>query len=195
VDAVNRCAILGRKGLQACPGQAWWHFLLFAFSILAPFLCRAAPEPRPEYEVKAAFLLNFTRFIEWPADGSVPADAPFTICIRGDDPFGSVLDRMLEGETVHNRKLVIRRIGHQSPHNCHVLFAPRGEKDLSNVLAGLRPGILTVGEDENFLRQGGIIAFAIENRRVRFDINQAAAAKAALRISSKLLNVARFVEK
>ncbi len=90
---------------------------------------------------------------------------------------------------------MIQRIGRQAPESCHVVFAGGADKDLSKVLAGLGPGVLTVGESANFLREGGMISFILENRRVRFDINQSAATKAGLRISSKLLSVARSVEK
>ena len=147
-----------------------------------------------EYEVKAAFLLNFTRFVEWP--GLVDTgDAPFSICILGDDPFGPVLDRIVEGESVNGRRLAIRRIGRPHLNSCQVVFFAGHEKDTAKILAGLSPGVLTIGDGAAFLREGGMIAFVLENRRVRFDINQSAAAKAGIRISSKLLSVARSVEK
>ncbi len=148
-----------------------------------------------EYRVKAAFLLNFTKFIEWPAAALGGAGAPFAICILGADPFGSALDRMVEGETVNDRKLVVRRLGPQPPRGCQMVFAGSIERDRAKMLASLGRGVLTVGEGSDFLRAGGMIAFVIEDRRVRFDINQAAAAAAGLKISSKLLNVARSVEK
>jgi hypothetical protein len=163
--------------------------LLFALALAA-----RAVDPSLEYRVKAAFLLNFTKFIEWPAP-EAPEGAPFSICVLGDDPFGGVLDRMVEGEAVNGRKLAVQRIGRQQPAACQIVFAGRNEKELAPYLAGLGPGVLTVGEDDQFLRAGGIIAFVIENRRVRFVINQGAAAKASLKISSKLLSVARSVEK
>jgi hypothetical protein len=152
-------------------------------------------QPPLEYEVKAAFLLNFTRFIEWPPAAFAAADGPFSICVLGDDPFGRALDRTVEGESVNGRKIEIQRIVRQTPASCQIVFAGGSEKDLPKVLAGMGPGVLTVGEGARFLREGGMIAFMLENRRVRFDINQSAAAKAGLRISSKLLSVARSVEK
>jgi hypothetical protein len=169
--------------------------LIIACAALWVWNALAAVEAPREYEVKAAFLLNFTKFIDWPATASGGADTPFSICILGDDPFGAALDRMVEGESVNGRKLVIERSGSPPPESCQVLFASGSEKDFSKVLAGLGPGVLTVGEGDRFLRDGGMIAFVVEHRRVRFDINQAAASKAELKISSKLLSVARTVEK
>jgi hypothetical protein len=153
----------------------------------------AADRQPQEYEVKSAFLLNFTKFIEWPAPAS--PDAPFTICILGEDPFGPLLDRMVSGETVGGRKLAVHRISRDRPARCQILFASAHERDLSETLSTLPRGVLTVGEGAEFLRDGGMISFVVEDRRVRFDVSQRSALKAGLRISSKLLSVARSVEK
>ena len=147
--------------------------------------------PSLEYKVKAAFLLNFTKFIEWPASQDTDAGAPFTICVLGENPFGPVLDQIIEGETVNGRKLAVRRIGPSEVKSCKVVYVARNEKNSPKII---EPGILTVGEGDQFLREGGVISFVIENRRVRFDVNRAAAARAGLTLSSKLLNVARSVD-
>ena len=141
----------------------------------------------PEYHVKAAYLLNFTKFIEWPAGD---AGAPFTICIAGSDPFGPILDHLVEGETVQGRKIVVRRLDEdgQAPV-CQILYTAGTQ------LASTDPGVLTIGEGEAFVKKGGIIGFVIDNRRVRFDISQRAAHRAGIALSSKLLSVARTVEK
>jgi hypothetical protein len=165
--------------------------LLVALLILSP--SAAADGQAQEYEVKSAFLLNFTKFIEWPAPAA--PDAPFVICILGDDPFGRVLDQMISGETVGGRKLVVQRIARGKPAHCQILFAGANEKDVSEILPALPRGVLTVGEGVEFLREGGIIAFVMEDRRVRFDVSQRTALKNGLRINSKLLSVARSVEK
>jgi len=148
--------------------------------------------PPSEYEVKAAFLLNFTKFIEWPPDAHPPG-SPFTLCILGDDPFGPLLDRVIEGEHVSGRKLTVRRVREADP-SCAVVFVGKSRGLLPRV-ADVPRGVLTVGETDDFLRKGGVIAFAIENRRVRFDVDHGAALRAGLKISSKLLNVARMVVK
>lgn len=162
---------------------------------LQPLVGAAEPSPALEYQVKAAFLLNFTGFIEWPPSIPVSAPASFDICILGNDPFGAVLDQMIEGETRQGRKLAVQRVRRPVPPSCRILFVGRAEKDLDGLLAGLGPGVLTVGDETGFLRAGGMIGFVIDNHRVRFDINEAAAARAGLKISSKLLSVARTVEK
>lgn len=154
----------------------------------------ADEESKLEYKVKAAFLLNFTKFVEWPAAGA-SASAPFSICILGEDPFGTALESIVEGERVNGRRLVVQRVRPHEAQSCQVLFAGKGEGDLGKILQELRPGVLTVGEGTRFLHEGGMIAFVLESRRVRFDINQTAAARAGLLISSRLLNVARNVER
>jgi hypothetical protein len=163
------------------------------FPLVAP--CAGA-EPTLEYQVKAAFLLNFTKFIEWPPETFSDAGSPFVICVLGKDPFGHVLDQLAEGEKVAGRPLEIRRVSASPlPKACQIIFIGGAEKDHPAVPMGLGPGVLTVGEGESFAHAGGIISFVIDNRRVRFDINQSAAERALLKLSSKLLNVARSVER
>jgi hypothetical protein len=162
---------------------------------LLPLAARLfAAEPQPiEYQVKAAFLLNFTRFVAWPqADNADPA---ISICILGDDPFGDTLDQIVAGESLQGRKLTIRRLKRPVPASCQVAFISKTEPDIPALLASIPPGVLTVSEGDTFLHDGGMIAFVIDSRRVRFDINLSAATKAGLRMSSKLLNVARSVQK
>ncbi len=149
-----------------------------------------------EYQVKAAFLLNFAKFVEWPSTAFADSDSPVAICIFGKDPFGRTIDELVQGEEANGRKLIVRRISQQPvPQACQVVFAEGATRDVRNPPSGLGRGVLTVGEGETFVREGGIIAFVIENRRVRFDINQTAAENAALKLSSKLLSVARTIEK
>lgn len=158
-------------------------------------------EPPVEYQVKAAFLLNFTKFTDWPASSFANPDSPITICILGKDPFGPVLDEIVQGETVNARKVNVQRISEPptrqpaGPQTCHVLFVGEPDKDISKTLSSLGRGVLTVGQGDRFLRDGGMVALVVDNRRVRFDINQAAATGAGLSLSARLLNVARTVEK
>jgi hypothetical protein len=165
-----------------------------ALALLPPFVCRAADESL-EYQVKAAFLLNFTKFIDWPPTAFADANSPVAICILGDDPFGGTLNQIVAGEVVNNRKVVAQRTKRiPPPKSCHVLFVSPSEKDVRKTLGGLGPGVLTVGEGEGFVHEGGMIAFVIENRRVRFEINQGVAESAGLKLSSKLLTVAKAIE-
>jgi YfiR/HmsC-like len=170
--------------------------MMFSLVVTSRGALQAADQPVSEYQVKAAFLLNFTKFVDWPSAALPDDGSPISICILGNDPFGGALDLIVEGETVNARKLVVLRL-HRRPaaKACHVLFVAKSEKNVPQLLAGLDPGILTVGEGDNFLREGGMIAFVLESRRVRFDINQKKAESAALKVSSKLLSVARTVEK
>ncbi len=124
------------------------------------------------------------------------SNSPFTICILGGDPFDGVLDQLVAGETVKGRKVRVERLkAPPQPKTCQMLFIGDSEKDLPALLEGLGPGVLTVGGQPGFLRAGGIIRFAIEDRHVRFDINQRAASSAALTLSARLLSVARSVLK
>jgi hypothetical protein len=154
----------------------------------------AASGERTEYQVKAAFLMNFTKFVEWPAAAFQDAGSPLTICILGEDPFGASLDQAVEGETAGGRKVAVQRIRRvPGPKTCQVLFITKSEKSVPETIETAGPGVLTVGESDRFLEDGGIIAFVLQARHVRFDINLRVALRASLVLSARLLNVARTV--
>jgi hypothetical protein len=182
--------ILRKSNLAAVAASA--VLLLGTCAVFA----RADDSRLSEYQVKALDLFNFTKFVDWPATSFTDEHSPFGICVLGDDPFGKFLDRILEGEEINGRKLVIQRI-RRAPEekSCQILFVSGSEKEVSKTLSPLGPGVLTVGEGDEFRRAGGVITFIIENRHVRFDINQRAAGNARLVISSRLLKVARTVER
>ena len=149
-----------------------------------------------EYEVKAAFLLNFAKFVEWPPKAFREAGAPLVIGILGENPFGETLSQLAEGETAQGRPIEIRQIkGPDESNNCHILFLSRSvagqTDDILQRLQGLP--VLTVSEKDNFVRRGGVIGFALVDKTVRFDINAKVAETIQLKISSKLLAVARSV--
>lgn len=149
-----------------------------------------------EYQVKAAFLLNFTRFVEWPSDAFTAPGDPVTICVVGDDPFGESLDAVVQGETVNGRRLKVHRTRDvpELRKDCHLVFVPRSTGRQSEILSALRgTGRLTVGEGDGFLTDGGVIRFVLDQNRVRFEINLAAAEANRLKLSSKLLRLARRV--
>ena len=165
-------------------------------AIASPLLLAAAESTRPEYDVKAAFLLNFTKFVEWPAESFGDSNSPISICILGKDPFGRTLDDIVQGETVNGRKLAVRRLAQMPASNeCQVVYVANTDREAGRGLSNLGAGVLTVGEGDGFIREGGMIGFIVENRRVRFDIKQSAADNAGLKLSSKLLSVARSVQK
>jgi hypothetical protein len=147
-----------------------------------------------EYQVKAAFLYNFARFVDWPADSP---DSPFVIGIVGDDPFRGALESAVKGKTVNGRPVLVRRFtSAESAHGCQILFISGSERGrLQSILDSLNgSAVLTVGETEGFARSGVAINFVIENDRVRFEVNVEAAERVQLKISSKLLSIARIVK-
>jgi hypothetical protein len=167
-----------------------------ACALLLVCTCRLPAQTSLEYQVKAAFLLNFAKFVDWPPAAFTNSESPIAICILGKDPFGRAIDDLVQGEVVTGRKLIVRRIS-QAPaaQTCQIVFTEQTGKDTAELLSSLGPGVLTVGEGDDFVRQGGIIGFLIDSRHVRFDIDQKAAELADLKLSSKLLAVARAVQK
>lgn len=154
-----------------------------------------APQPSL-YQVEAAYLLNFTKFVEWPPSAFASSAADFTICILGDDPFDGALDQLVEGEQVGGRRLKVERLRRPPAAGaCQLLYWGAEEKNAPALLEAMEPGVLTISDHPAFLKQGGIIAFVIEDRHVRFDINLKAALKANLSLSARLLSVARSVQR
>jgi hypothetical protein len=152
----------------------------------------AAPkEVSLEYQVKAAYLFNFAKFVEWPGD---PRTGPITICVAGQNPFGDVLEETLRGEMVNDRPLEQRLIQNPDPA-CHIVFVPQGVATASYLQALHDAPTLTVGETPDFINQGGIVNFVLENGKVRFQIDSKAAGRTDLRISSHLLRLARTSER
>jgi hypothetical protein len=161
------------------------------------------PKPK-EYEVKALYLLNFVKFIEWPDSPSpTPNDKateePFPICVLGQDPFGPALDAALAGETFGRHPLVPRRVANaKEAAACRVVFISEDDRTLRKDLTALEGAkVLTVGDQPDFLKRGGMIQFVLQGNppRVRFEVNLAAAKKAGLNLSSELLKVAADVRR
>jgi hypothetical protein len=150
-----------------------------------------------EYQVKAAFLYNFAKFVEWPPENSGKASDPITICIVGEDPFGNILNESFEGKTVRGRRLVIWRLRpDEELKGCQIAFFSSAERNhLKSILQTVnREGVLTVGETGGFAALGGIVNFIREDEKVHFEVNVDAAQRANLKISSKLLSLARIVK-
>jgi YfiR/HmsC-like len=151
-----------------------------------------------EYQVKAAFLYNFAKFVQWPSSAFKNAQEPIAICILGTNPFGDALDEAIRGKQIEGRSLVVYQVSSESPsHSCHILFVGASErKRFRNLAEAFRaPGILTVGEAAWFGSEGGVINLKLDSGRVRFEINADAADRQQLRISSKLLSLAQVVNK
>ncbi len=149
-----------------------------------------------EYELKAAFLYNFAKFVEWPPAVSEGQGDPMVICVVGEDPFGTILDETIKNKTVNGHTIVVRRL--KSGHNvkgCHIVFIGSSQKvHLRSILDSLKgTSILTVGDAEGFAELGGVINFTLVEDHIHFEVNVDAAARAHLKISSKLLILAKIV--
>lgn len=149
-----------------------------------------------EYQVKAAFLFNFTKFVEWPGTAFADTRAPLVLGVLGDDPFGGSLSLIVNGQLVRGRGIAIRRyrFGDDVRH-CHVLYVSASEQArMAQILEGLQgASVLTVSDISGFAEGGGLVQFYMEEDRVRFVVNAEAAARANLRVSAKLLAVAHVI--
>jgi hypothetical protein len=155
----------------------------------------AAAQSSGEYDVKAAYLYNFAKFVEWPPESFPSRDAPFAICLLGHDPFGRALDDIVEGERIQGRSLVVRRLkGWDEAELCHILFVSSSvQEDFDELLGGHTfRRTLAVGDVPSFLTAGGHISFFLEGSSVRFAIHRDNVARTDLKISSKLMRVARI---
>jgi len=166
---------------------------LTLISLLFSTIGRPQESQPTEYQLKAAFLFNFAKFVEWPPAAFATPTSPIIIGVLGDNPFGDDLERTIRGKTLNARRLEIKEF-RSAPQatNCHILFISTSEKKrLPEIFEGLRgTSVLTVGETDRFTETGGMINFVPEGNKIRFQINEIAARSAGLKISSKLLNLA-----
>jgi len=177
------------------PSPKW---ILWVLGVAGLWLtgARAQSPAASEYQVKAAFLYNFAKFIEWPASSFSDASAPLRICILGQDPFGADLRDIADEKSVNGRKIqVIPLADLRMARACHILFIASSEKaQLKQTLESLQGAdVLTVGDTKGFVEKGGMINFVLENDRVRFEVNHKAAEQAGLKVSAKLLSIAKSV--
>lgn len=161
--------------------------------VLLPTLSQSE-SAMPEDEIKAAFLFNFAKFIEWPP---IPGnDGPLVLCVLGRDAFAATLEHTVQNKRVNGRPLVVKHLaGPQESKGCQVVFFCGNDKNRLKQLLDSLPStsILTVGEADQFAQRGGMINFVKDANRLRFDINVDAASRAGIRISSRLLQLARIV--
>jgi hypothetical protein len=187
----RRGACLARPARQAVR----WALLSGLVVLLVP-AAQAVAQAATEYQVKAAFLYNFAKFVEWPAAVLADSAAPLVVGVRGEDPFGADLDAALRGKTAAGHPLQVRRFDAiPASGACHILFVcSRVDPPEKEVLGALAAApVLTVGETPQFTHLGGILRFVVQDNKVRFEINVDAADRAGLRISSKLLRLALIV--
>ena len=162
---------------------------LLTFALFAALAAHSGAQSATlEYQVKAAYLLNFLKFVEFP-----DAAGPINICVAGRNPFGTLLDETVRGERIQGRPVLARVILEPEP-NCHMIFVPREAATSAYLRAARGSSTLTVGESPDFIMQGGIVNFVRQGNNIRFEIDPMAADQAKLRISSRLLQLATIVK-
>ena len=172
--------------------------------LLLVVLCALIPSPSVaqtssagEYELKAAMLYRLTYFVEWPPTVVSDSQAPTVLCVLGQDPVGTALPSVISGQAGSARRTEVRHPRSASEiRGCQVVYVAASEKkNMAQILAALKgSGVLTVGDMAQFAAKGGMIQFSLEDNRVRFDVNLDEATQAGLKISSRLLMLARIVK-
>jgi hypothetical protein len=173
------------------------------FVVACSLLSNACPEAfarndeSAEYPIKLGFLYNFTKFVEWPAESYRDAGAPLTICIVGRDPFSADLEAELRTRKVGEHPVQVKALKATDPlSGCHIVFVPATEKGHFDIIMKDLAGSssLTVGESDGFAAMGGVINLIVEENKVHFEVNPLAAERARLKISSKLMTMAKIVK-
>jgi|SRR5665213_116413 len=161
--------------------------------LLAAATSRAQTPHPSEYQLKAAFIYNFAKFIDWPSPASADQTPPFIIGVLGDNPFGNDFEQMIAGKKINDRPVSIRTFRTATEAtNCQILFVSVSEKKrFPEIIQSLHTvPVLTVSETDGFIEAGGMVNFVEEAGKIRFQINDDAAKAARLKISSKLLSLA-----
>jgi hypothetical protein len=178
-------------------GRAFWFLVMTLIWTAGPPECLAQGAKPTDYDVKAVYLYNFGRFVEWPATAFAKSNL-FTICVLGEDPFGPALDATLSSETIAGKGVVAKRISSpQEAGKCQILFLSSAEETRMTQLIEVldRGAVLTVSDIPRFSQRGGMIQFVPEGRKVRFEVNLTAVQRAGLNLSSELLKVATTVRR
>ena len=191
VDLLNAWILKLSTSLRALPAVLRLATITGAgvASVAVPNAQAQSPEVR-EYQIKAAFIYNFIKFVDWPRDALPEGSETINICVLRDDPFADALES-IKGKTVKSRRIEPGR----ELETCQVVFIGSSEeKRLPRVIESLHGlNVLTVGEMDRFAELGGIINFFVQNNRVRFEINVNSAERAGLKLSSQLLSLAKVV--
>ncbi len=180
--------------------QRWRRRAVLAAILGLTFSSAAAGQQQPrmeEYELKAIFISNFLKYVEWPDTAFADKDSPIVVGIQGDDPFGPALDKLItQLQPIVGRRVITAPIDSERPAGTvHVLFVPESErKDVKNLLGGVCGSpVLTVGEQRGFAEDGGVINFVTDRKRIRFEVNLRCAEAGGLSLSAQLLKLARRV--
>ena len=170
--------------------------LFLAWISLANLAVSAAQQAGGEYQAKARFLANAPGFVEWPSSGTQSPGTTLLICVHGDFSFGTALAEQTRGTLVRGRHLAVKWArAEQDLQGCQVLFVSRSAaKRYQRVLQVVKDGgSLTIGEDPEFLKTGGMVSLESTDRGLTFDVNMDAVQEGRLKISSQLLSLARHV--
>ncbi len=194
-----------RATAQARRIRRWWRFCAgrFVLSACAALIlvsfCASLPiqaqiSSTEEYRLKLAFLFNFAKFVEWPADAFPNSQAPLNICIVGRDPFDAELERQVTERNLYGHPVAIRILrANDDFGGCHIIFLPASsDGSLPGVLKRLDGSAITVGESAGFGARGGVVNFVVEGTNFRFAVNLSAAQRTRCRISSRVLALARI---
>jgi len=186
----------GGRSYELLRRRSWVVCLVLFGAIAFPVLGGSPSNDFSEYQVKAAFLFNFAKFVEWPASAYATGSSPVSICVLGDNPFSDSLEKAVAGQSTNGRPLVVRQV--ESPKeagDCNMVFVcPSEQGHFTQIIGNLQgKSVLTVADADAFAEQGGMIQFYIENNRVRFEVNVNACTHAHLKVSSKLLALAKIV--
>jgi len=151
-----------------------------------------------EYLIKAGFIYNFGKLVEWPGSAFPQPTSPIVIGILGNDTFAATLEHVVEGKKIDARPFVVKRLRWRKDFNCscHILFIAAAETMHAEdaILAQKNTPVLTIAERAGFARRGGVINFTLEDSKVRFEVNVDAARQVGLNISSRLLSLAKIVQ-
>lgn len=143
-----------------------------------------------EYQLKAAFLYNFAKFVQWPAESNGGSLDPFALCVSGEEPF-RIIQHYLAGKRIRGQLIAVRAVGGTAAlSDCHLLFVSAASVQLQQALPGVRGAVLTVGEADDFMTSGGMINLVRVDNRLRFEISRSAGERAGLKFSSQLLKLA-----
>ncbi len=176
------------------PLRPLWLTTLAASALAFLGTSQIYAQPVSEYQVKAAYLYNFAKFVEWPPQSFPTANSAFRFCVLNDESFAEELARTVMGKVVGGRAAEVIPVKNAGEaRSCQIVFISASETAPSEFIKTCASNVLTVGETNDFAKQGGMINFVMQNNRVQFQVNHRAAAEAGLRISSRLLSVAKLV--
>jgi hypothetical protein len=195
----------GQRPRLTIPGRCAWIVPILAWVVLLvptmSFSQAQNADPSDigrEYAIKAAYLYNFAKYVEWPVEAFANGSSPFVIGVLGKDPFGVNLDEIANTKKLEGRKIEIKRFASMNEYSpCHILFVPAAaDAKLKETAAKKADNSMTllVGEEAGFAEKGAVVNFFMESNRIRFEINPATAKRDKLKISSKLLSLAKIVE-